>query len=76
MLSTKYEMPFNILLPLRFFNKTISDGNKNSSFSTNKNILLMLLLNIMSKKPLNVLFKLSNTYDKLKKGKLRATIMS
>lgn len=70
--DTQSRMFFDILLPLSLFYKTISNGDKNSILSAEKNILSMLQPSIMLKKPFNPLFRISNVYGKLKKKKPRA----
>lgn len=67
-------MPFNILLLLKFFSKAISGVDKNFSLFAKKIILATLSLSVMSKKLLNLLFMLSDSYGKLKKKKTRAAL--
>lgn len=66
-LATQSKMFFDILFLLRLFSKIASNKDKNSSLSTKKSSLLTLLLSIVLKKLSNLLLRLFDKYDKLKK---------
>lgn len=69
MLGTQLKIFLDITLPSKLFSKAISSKNKNSSLFVKKNILPILLLNIIIKKLSNFLFRLFHNYSKLKKIK-------
>lgn len=64
MLGTLLEMFFDVLPLLKLFSKILNSKNKKSSSSTKRNILPMLLPNIILNKLWNPLFQLSSYYGK------------
>lgn len=72
--SIQPEMPFDIPLLLGLFNEVTSGRDKNSSPFTKRSTLPTLLLNIIWRKPSNLLFRPSGNYDRLKKEKFRAAL--
>ena len=69
-------MLYNIPLLLGLFSETTSGRNKNSTSFVKRNLLLTFLLSIMFRKSSNPLLRPSSNYDKLRKRKSRAILIS